>query len=70
MKNKIYLSLSLLLLLGFTHLPAQKLDVSEIEIELSKDARKAQKKRKSTFTDLGVYWNQDRTELYKIFVYQ
>ncbi len=61
-----FLMAALLLALNYGH--AQKLDVSEIEIELSKEAKKARKK--GSFLNLGVYWNEDRTELYKVFVYQ
>ncbi len=46
---------------------SQSLDVKQIEIDLSKDAGKAYKKGK--LLNLGTYWNEDRTELYRVFAY-
>lgn len=72
MKAKIlnfhFILLAITIFLNFGQ--AQNLDVKEIEVKLSKEARKAQRKIKSTFTDLGLYWNNDRTELHKVFTYQ
>lgn len=65
--NFHFILLAITIFLNFGQ--AQNLDVKEIEVKLSKEARKAQRKIKSTFTDLGLYWNNDRTELHKVFTY-
>ncbi len=49
--------------LGFS----QKIDVKQIEIDLSKDASKAYKK--GNLLNLGTYWNEDKTELFRVFAY-
>ena len=47
---------------------AQKIETSEIDLPLSKEAQKAAKK--GTLLNAGSYWNADRSLQYNFFVYQ
>lgn len=46
---------------------AQKLAVTEVSHKLSKEAAKAQKN--GNFSYAGIYWNEDKTQLYQIYAF-
>ncbi len=61
-------SLLLALLMSLAFAKAQKIETSEIDLPLSKEAQKAAKK--GTLLNAGSYWNADRSLQYNFFVYQ